>query len=64
MRIFVRLERDTIARLVAMATKERRRPQDQAALLIERAIRAEVGTRPSEEGIGPDYARDGLDADR
>ncbi len=38
--IFVRLTREPFERLRRLALRERRRPQDQAAVLVERALDA------------------------
>jgi len=40
MRLYVPLRRDEFDQLTALARVERRRPQDQAAVLIERALAA------------------------
>ena len=40
MRLFVSLNPDKLDRLTALARTERRRPQDQAAVLLERALEA------------------------
>ena len=38
MRLYISLTRDEIARLQDLAVRERRRPQDQAAVLLARAL--------------------------
>ena len=40
--LYVPLDKATLARLVALARQERRRPQDQAAYLLERALLSRV----------------------
>ena len=52
MRLFVPLRKDELEKLAALARAERRRPQDQAAVLIAQALRgtpqpAAPGTHPS-----------------
>ncbi len=55
MRLFVPLRPDEFDRLLRVATAERRRPQEQAALLIARSL-AGLGIAPECSGPPPDHA--------
>ena len=52
--LYVPLRKSEYERLLELARSERRRPQDQAALLIEQALgqpaESEQGARPTEAG--------------
>jgi hypothetical protein len=45
-RIYVRLQPREVERLVELATQERRRPADQAALLVAEALQAREAQQP------------------
>lgn len=45
-KIFVPITKEAMARLRDIARKERRRPQDQAAVLIEESLAAKAGEEP------------------
>ena len=51
MRLFIPITRDDFEQLQEITSTERRRPQDQAAILLSRALRAE--THKSSPKIGP-----------
>jgi len=46
MKLYIPLRTEEMARLVALAREERRRPQDQAALIIARALAEEPNEKP------------------
>ncbi len=59
MRLYVPLTRDEIAKLQALAARERRHPQEQAAHLLARALANTDETRPPTSFRTPLEASDG-----
>jgi hypothetical protein len=54
--LYVPTEPETLERLRQLAARERRRPQDQAALILERALQEDTATRIAAAPQGPEAA--------